>query len=125
MEYLRQQVFKRAQHKDIQEYLQNVLSEVAAHDKVFRNLLTSKFDLELMDMFKKAMHEDFERMLKDFNVAPETLPGPIELVSLYYATGTTSVLLYWLKDNLRHSIDEVRDCLVGLLPLELLGMPRP
>lgn len=124
MVVLKERMFENTQGMDVRTHLRCVLEKILEHVKIVRNLFLSEFDTELMEMMRQAFHEDFERLLRDFNVASELLPGSPELLSVYYASGMTSVVRFWISQNNAYTIDEVTDCLCALMPRAMLERRR-
>ncbi|MDL2235089.1 TetR/AcrR family transcriptional regulator [Christensenellaceae bacterium OttesenSCG-928-L17] len=118
---LKEKTFEASQCMDIPTRLRHVLEKISEHSNVFRNLLLSALDTEVMEMMRHAFHADFERLLKRCDLEEKMLPGPVNLMTVYYASGITSLILYWISENMTYSIDEIADCLCALLPKELLS----
>lgn len=119
IEFLRQRTFEQAQPADLRARIYTVLEKAQENAKIFRNLLLSKLDIEVMEMMRQSFQTTVEQLLAQRQISGEQLPGPVEVVSTYYVSGITSAILLWITQNLPYSIDEMTDCLLGLLPKEL------
>lgn len=118
LEMLKNKLFADTEDMDIRGRIYEVLEKTLENVKMFRNLLMSELDEELMEMFRSAFHEDFEQLMKKHQKAKDVLPGPPEVISAYYAAGITSAILYWVREKTPYSTDEMADCLYALLPTE-------
>lgn len=119
LDMLKQKMFVETEGMDIRSRIFDVLERTLENVKVFRNLLMSELDMELMEMLRGAFHKDFELMLAKHQQDGDILPGPPEVISTYYASGITSAILYWVSQKTPYSVDVMADCLYALLPTEL------
>lgn len=120
MQALQQSVFEERSETTLRGKIRSALELVAENVKIFRNLLMSDLDTEVIEMMRRAFHESFEQLLCEHELDKDSLPGPPELISVYYASGIASVIVVWIKDGMVFSIDDVTSCLCALLPEELL-----
>ncbi|MDL2214099.1 TetR/AcrR family transcriptional regulator [Clostridia bacterium OttesenSCG-928-O13] len=116
MDVLKQRMFEESEGQDLRARIRSVLEKAQENVKIFRNLLMSELDMELIEMLRRAFQEDFEKLLDARKVEGQALPGPLEVISVYYASGISTAIMYWLGRNMPYPIDEMTDCLVALLP---------
>lgn len=113
---LRQRTFEESKDENIRDHIHSVLEKAKENVKIFRNLLMSELDVELIEMMQKAFNEALEQALKKNKLDENMLPAPIELLSVYYASGITSAIMYWVGKGMPYSVDEMADYLCALLP---------
>lgn len=115
--YIKELIYKPLENMTVREWLCEILAEVQKNVKIMRNLIRSGDDAELTEMLRKLFLADFEKLIDDHN-AREHLPGPSELVSTYYASGITGVVVLWINQDTVHSAQEVADCILQLLNID-------
>lgn len=116
LEILDQRMFEEHEGASLEEWLRHILLAVQENEKLFRNLLMADLDVELMEMLRKSFHEDFTKLLKAYVEKGTVLPGPTEVMSVYYASGLTSAIILWVGKGMPYSVDEMARCLAALLP---------
>lgn len=119
MELLQQRMFEESEQLDTKARLRSVLGKTRENLKIFRNLMMSELDMGLIEMMRQSFHRDFERILEAHDIKDSSLPKPLEVVSVYYASALTSAILFWVRKGMPYSVDVMADCLYRLLPEEL------
>ena len=114
MDVLRQRVFEESEGLPLEQRLHNVLERVRDNVLVFRNLLMADMDTELLEMMRRGFLRDLEHILEEQE--GDALPGPADVIAVYYTSGITSVIIYWVSQGMKHPIDEMAACLMALLP---------
>lgn len=113
---IKNSIFESRGDNTLQEQLLAVLIQIEKHVKVFRHLLRTNTDTELMDILRHSFQQDFEKLLTKNSAAPgKPMPMP-ELVCAFYAGGLSSVIMLWIQNKMPYSPNEVAECLYQLLP---------
>ena len=120
IQMMKQRLFEEIEDKTLHNLIKKVLENTIENVKPIKNLLLAGQDVELVEMMRKSFQDDLERHLNDHKIQKETLPGPIDVIALYYASGITSVIMYWINKNLPYTVDEMTACLLALIPQHLL-----
>lgn len=117
MNTLHQKLFDESAGFSVRERIKAVLERIKEDVRVFRNLLMSELDHSLMDMLRRGFEADFEKVLQSRGrEALPPLPGPSDVIAVFYAAGVTSAIIHWINCKMIHSIDEMADALYALLP---------
>ena len=114
VEMWKQRMFASSQDLDMRGRICDVLAKTQENARIIQNLLMAEMDVELMDMMRRSLQQDFEKLLQERE--GKALPGPMDVVSIYYAAAITHAILYWLSANMPYSVEEMAECLFALLP---------
>lgn len=116
MSELKIRLFEETGKLNTKERIKDILHRIKSNIKVYKNLMMSELDAELMEMMRQSFHADFEKLLKEKKKKGIDLPGPPEIISTYIAAGIASAITFWISQNMPYSIDEMAECLYCLLP---------
>lgn len=114
---LKKRLFEETRNLNTKERIKDILHRIKSNIKIYKNLIMSEFDTELMEMMRKSFLADFEKLLKEKKKKGIDLPGPPDIISTYIASGITSAITFWISQNMPYSIDEMAECLYNLLPI--------
>lgn len=81
----------------------------------YYNTLAVETDQELSDIFMAAFCRFFAAQIEERQCAGQKIPGPVSIVSAFYAGGVTAANIQWIKDNFAISKEEMADCQRSLL----------
>ena len=112
---LKDRVFEASEEIDIYSVIHRTLSRVANNSRLLRNLFLNDFDAEIVTMMQQSFQNDLERLMSMGEIPEDSMPGPIDVVSAYFAAGFTSAVHYWIRQNQPYSVDEMTDILINLL----------
>lgn len=113
---LNKKTFRETSGLGIQERIANILRKVEDNSRIFKNLLLSELDTELLDMMRRSFMTDFEKMLDEKRIDKKALPGPVDVIATYYAAGVSSSIIYWLRNGRPYTVEEMAVCLSALIP---------
>ncbi len=116
MEQFNDQIFEKNAELILQDRIKSVLERIKSNVKVFKNLMLARPDMEMLGMMRVVFQEDLERVLSQPENRGVTLPGPIEIVSAFYAAGITNTIALWVNKDMIYSTDEMAAFLDALLP---------
>lgn len=108
-------IFTKDRFTGPQDRLRTILQNVKDNAKLFKNLLMTDADDNLVQMLNRAYLKDFEELVKARN--PDELPfsGPLDIINSYYTTGIMSAVMLWVKKGMPYSVDEMFECLSSLI----------
>lgn len=115
LEVLRERLFVKDDFSNIQQMIRHVLQSVQNHVRVFKNLLMQGPDSEVFEALRLLFHRGFEEMVSQAAFEDRLKTIPLEMLSLYYASGITAVVMLWIAGGMTHSIDEMTSYLSALL----------
>ena len=117
MGILKENLFQRSQEMPFRERIYFVINHIKDDARTFKNLMMAELDIELLRMLRLSFLEDLKILLdkKDFE-KEQTLPGPVELLSVYYSSAITSTITFWISENMKYTVDEMAEFLCALLP---------
>lgn len=95
---------------DLHAYLVFVLNEFLKKKKFYYNTLVVEPDQELYDLFHTLFPRAFATRLETMRKQGHTLPGPISIVSTFYAGGIVSSTIQWIKNGFDISVEEMAAC---------------
>lgn len=116
MTTLRHRVFEDSADLGLRQRLVGVLERVQGNVAVFKNLLMADLDAELMAMLHQAFLKDFEQRLAQKQQGGAKLPGPPDVIAVYFSSAITNAIIYWVSKNMPYTVEEMADCLCALLP---------
>lgn len=116
MELLKHRLFEESEGAPIEQRIRSVLERVHENTRIFKNLMVSELDLEIMGMMQKSFTNDLKRIMDEKNVPQNRLPGPPEYLAVYYSSAITSTIMYWVSKNMALPIDDMVRFLCTLLP---------
>lgn len=96
--------------------LKDLLERIKANVRLVKNLMMVNLDVELYEMLRKSLHSAVEQALAEQEQTVE-LPGPLDVITSFYTSGLTATIMYWIKNNMPYSTDEMARCLAALLPV--------
>lgn len=100
----------------LEQRLKGLLEGIRDNVRVFKNLMMVNYDSELYDMIHRDLHADMEKRFAAQKADREALPGPLDVISVFYASGVTSAVMLWVRRNMPYSVDEMAACLLALVP---------
>lgn len=119
MEMLRQNVFEETAGGSFREKIRAALEKIKDNSRTFKNLVLAELDMELIEMLRASFSEEFQRLLLEKKPPDIELPGPPEIIAVYYSAGIANTILYWVSRNMPYSVDEMAQTLCALLPGKL------
>lgn len=99
----------------LKERIHGVLSRVQQNVRLFKNLIMVKHDEELFKKMQSSFQRDFDYMIKEKGGDAPALPGPSDVVVAFYAAGVTNAIMMWIRGHMQYSVDEMTECLMGLI----------
>ncbi len=119
MVIFKQRLVEQSEGLPFRERIRSVLENMQRDAKILRNVLLTELDMELMKMVSDSFLGDMQRLfeLRAEDLPP--LPGPFEIVSIYFSSAITNAIMFWILNSSICSLDEMVDCLIKLLPSEL------
>lgn len=115
LQTIKDQLFETSEELSIYNIVRQTLSRIRVNSRMLRNLMLNEFDSELIQMIQQSFQNDFERLITLGEVPEEGLPGPVNIVSIYLASGFTSVVSVWIKQDLPYTVDEMTDIMINML----------
>lgn len=119
MELLKKRLFQNSEHMSFQERIHYVLEQIQREAKTFRNLMAAEFDLDLLKMMRASFLCNMQDLFENNKEELPPLPGPAEIVCVYYSSAITSTIMYWIEKKMPYSIEEMASCLYSLLPPQI------
>ncbi len=112
---LRESLFCSTGNCAFKEKLRHLLDLIQKDEKVFRNLVMTDVDRELIEMLRLSFQEDFTIMMEQKAWEIPLSKAGIPLAAVYYAAAFTSAIIYWIEKNMAYSVDELTEVLLLLL----------
>jgi AcrR family transcriptional regulator len=100
---------------DIDRYLVFVLNEILKKKKFYYNTLVVEPEQELTDMFHTLFSRVFATRIEALRAQGRAIPGPVSVVSAFYAGGIVCSTIQWIKNGFDISIEEMAECQKHLL----------
>lgn len=120
LEVVTETAFKVDSALDLKENLRLALTSIENESRnIFKNLIMSDYDSELDALLLRFFRELIEAHLKSRGVSEDTLPGPLDIISVYYAGGITTAVKHWVRHDMPYSVEEMCACLAAIVPSEL------
>lgn len=76
----------------------------------YYNTLAAETDQELGDIFMASFCSFFAAQIEERQNAGHKIPGPVPIVSAFYAGGITASNIQWIKDKFAISKEEMAEC---------------
>lgn len=119
-------LFDESQELTLEQVIKAVLERIKDNVRIFKHLVMGSTGTELYQLMLGSFNEAVEKHLEQEGIAFESLPGPLEVVTAFYATGITSAIRLWVSRGMPYSTDEMAKCLSSLLPAAKAGCsPAP
>jgi AcrR family transcriptional regulator len=100
---------------EIDEFLELALQEFLEKKKFYYNTLGAEPDQELTDLFQALFSRFFAARLEAMQAQGKALPGPVSIVSAFYAGGFVCTMVQWIKNGADISVEEMAQCQKQLL----------
>lgn len=105
-----------SQKGTIDDFLMFTLDSIVEKKNFYYNsLISGATDIEMTDIFVKAFTQFFAAYLAEKQEAGCNLPGPISIVSAYYAGGIVWSNIQWIQNDFNISKEEMATCQKRLL----------
>jgi hypothetical protein len=95
--------------------LELALQEFLEKKKFYYNTLGAEPDQELTDLFQALFSRFFATRLETMQARGKVLPGPVSIVSAFYAGGFVCTIVQWIKNGVDISVEEMARCEKQLL----------
>ena len=111
-----QKLFQHTKGLPTKKLLRHILVKIQENVSLFKHLLMDELDGEVVEIIRSLFHQYFEHFLLEHQVLPTTLSCPLEIVSMYYTSAITSVIMLWIGKRMVYTVDEMTNFLSSLLP---------
>lgn len=101
--------------KDITTVTLLTLDLLLEKKNFYHNTLAVETDQELSDIFMTSFCRFFAAQMEAKQNAGRQIPGPVSIVSAFYAGGITAANIQWIKDDFAISKEEMAECQRNLL----------
>lgn len=112
---LKEQLFIEYGEQPYEMRLRHVLESVLDNKKMFQNLVGSEQDTELVKMMCDSFQQDIEQQVENSGKTLSALPGPPDVLTVYYAYGIASAVLYWVSKPEPDPIDDMVKCIMAVI----------
>lgn len=116
VEMIGHRIFDEEPAASMAEQLERVLEGVKANVKAVKNLMMANLDAELYETLLKSFHARVEKALEGRQTSEPEIP--LEIVTSFYASGITSAIMLWIRQNMECPADRMARYLMTLLPWE-------
>jgi AcrR family transcriptional regulator len=100
---------------DIDSCLVLVLNEILQKKRFYYNTLAAEPELELADLFHTLFSRVFATRMEALRAQGRTIPGPVSVVSAFYAGGIVCSTIQWIRGGFDISVEEMAACQKHLL----------
>lgn len=115
LDTLLQDYISQQQLETLKDRVLHTVAFFKEYKRLMRNLVLADYDREIIRLSKESFQKHLEESLKNGEISAK-MTVPLDIFSVYYASGVTSVLLHWLNDLEKFTIEEMADFLMTLLP---------
>lgn len=116
LEIFKKNLLEESEEMPFTDHIRNVLEKIQKDVIVFKNLMMINLDVGLAEVIRNSFLNDLEHNLRMCPKEILPLPGPIEIIAVYYSSAITNTIMYWVSKNMPYTIDEMATCLATLLP---------
>lgn len=120
LEHMKEDALVEIQNMSLSGHIEYALHKVKGNARLLKNLTTTEFNAELMEMLRKPFCNDVERALIAQKDAGKAIAEPIEITAVYYAFAISSSIMYWVYQDMPYSVEEMAQCLKTLIPEEII-----
>lgn len=103
------------QEKNVGDFILFTLDSFLEKKNFYYNTLVADADQELIDIFQSSFCRFFTAYIEGKQQAGRTIPGPVSIVSAFYAGGITASTAQWIRNNFDISKEEMAQCQQDLL----------
>ncbi|RVU54232.1 TetR/AcrR family transcriptional regulator [Anaerosphaera multitolerans] len=97
-----------------------LLENLKKNKKLLKNIIGETYDSTLGNLVHRKFEEDLKKIIITRDSDSFNLKCPFEISSVFYISGITSIIMYWLfKDN-SYSIDDMVEYIFNLLPKDFV-----
>ncbi len=118
MKGFKNRFIKKVHHLPFDEAIHIFLLEIKEDVTIFKNLLMVDVEGEVIHVIRHLFHQSLSESLKNHPLIKASLPCSTEMVSLYYVSGITSVIILWISNRMKESTQEMAQCLCLLLGIQ-------
>lgn len=119
LEIFKKNLLEESEEMPFTDHIRNVLGKIQRDVIVFKNLMMINMDIGLAEIIRNSFLNDLEHNLKVCPKETLPLPGPIEIIAVYYSSAITNTIMFWVSKNMPYTIDEMATCLTALLPEQI------
>lgn len=101
--------------RDIKAVTLLTLDMLLEKKNFYYNTMAVETDQELSDIFMASFCRFFAAQIEERQSAGHKIPGPVSIVSAFYAGGVTAANIQWIKDKFVISKEEMANCQRSLL----------
>lgn len=121
MEQMSRTLFEHSETLSGVERIALVLTRIKENSRVFKNLLMANPDRYLIDILQRNFLEMVRERFERSGLNEADLPGPLDIITTFYASGITNAAVSWVAGNMAYSVEEMAKCLYALAPMPLGG----
>lgn len=122
MEMLRDKLFAEYEDTSFDVRIKKILQTFQENKRVLKNIIGTELDIELADMIRHNFQQDMEREFNTRDITSGIFTGHTDILAVYYASGITYTILYWLSKSQPDSVDDLAKCF-SLLLAPLIANP--
>jgi AcrR family transcriptional regulator len=115
LEMLSDRLFAEYEGVPFDERIKKILQTFQEKKKVLKNIIGTELDVELADMIRRNFQKSMERELSLRDITLDIFSRHPDILAVYYASGVTHTILYWLSKSQPDSIDDLAQCISFLL----------
>lgn len=119
----RDAIAQLAPQMDQRDVILAILARIKRSENLYRNMLRAEMNTELSDMLRDHLKRPFEAGLLSRERQGDTLCGSVGLLASFYAAGMAGAILHWITTDYEASLEDMANCLCGLL--SDVWAPRP
>lgn len=107
---------ENAGQMDLRGRIQELLTHFGNDSRILMNVISSGYHQEILTIVHESLQSGLEMSIENGELSAEQIEVPLDLFTLYYSTGISSLVLYWLEKNKPYSIEEMADYFITLIP---------
>ena len=114
---------EQSRGKGLEEQLMVLLESVQENQRALRNVLLADLSQEILEITQQTFNVFVRERLERLEAEGMELPGPIQLLTAFYAGGLANIILCWIQEDFATPREVVARCQSNMI-LSLLGAER-